>query len=150
MDLGICCNTLISIAPRNYLPVPSISYLALFQSASYACAVGPVLCGDLYGCWVVGALEPEYDSCDLSECISRFRLFTFLIIQTIPANAIKQATPRTAPTAAPTTVVVLFEPEGGDAVTVDVTVAVVAASVELESLEMVEVPGTKLLMKRPR
>jgi hypothetical protein len=70
------------------------------------------------------------------------RLFNLLIIQINPTNAIKQATPRTAPTAAPTTVVVLLEFESldGVAVTVDVTVAVAS----------VEVPGITLLIKRPR
>lgn len=101
----------------------------------------------------MGALEPEYDSCDLSTCISFFRLLTFLIIQMRPASAIIQATPRTAPTAAPTTVVV-FESESldGVAVTVDVTVAVAAASasVEFESSDVVEVPGMTLLMNCPR
>ena len=93
----------------------------------------------------MGALEVEYDSCDLSICISFFRLLTFLIIQIRPANAIMQATPRTAPTAAPTTVVV-SESLDGAAVTVDVTVAVAAASVEFESSDVVEVPGITLLM----
>jgi hypothetical protein len=100
----------------------------------------------------MGAFEPEYDSCDLSDPISFFRLFTFLIIQSSPTKAITHATPRTAPTAAPTTVVV-FESESldGDAVTVDVTVVVVAESVEFESPEVVvEVPGITLLIKRPR
>ena len=97
----------------------------------------------------MGALEPEYDSCDLSVCISFFKLLTFLIIQIKPANAIIQATPKIAPTAAPTTVVV-FESLDGVAVTVDVTVAVAAASVEFEESEVVEVPGTTLLMNFPR
>jgi hypothetical protein len=96
-----------------------------------------------------GALAPEleYDSCDPSDFISLFRLLTFRIIQIMPPNAIMQATPRTAPTAAPTTVVV-FESLDGVAVTVDVTVAV--APVEFESPDVVEVPGTTLLMNRPR
>lgn len=92
----------------------------------------------------MGALELEYDSCDLSDCISFFRLFTLLIIQIRPANATIQATPRTAPTAAPTTVVVLPESLDGVAVTVDVTVVVAAALVEFESSE-VEVPGITLM-----
>ena len=96
----------------------------------------------------MGALE--YDSDDLRFCISFFRLFTFLIIQIRPAKAIIQATPRTAPTAAPTTVVVLLESLDEVAVTVDVTVAVAAASVEFESSEEVEVPGIALLMNCPR
>lgn len=97
----------------------------------------------------MGAL---YDSCDLSNPISFFRLFTFLIIQRSPTNAITQATPRTAPTAAPTTVVVFVsESLDGVAVTVDVTVAVVVASVEFESPEVVvEVPGITLLISFPR
>lgn len=97
-------------------------------------------------------LELEYGSCDCMACISFFKVLTFLIIQSNPASAIMQATPRTAPTAAPTTVVVLVEFGSLDevAVTVAVTVDVVVASVEFESLEMVEVPGITLSMKRPR
>jgi hypothetical protein len=94
----------------------------------------------------MGALV--YDSCDLSDCISLLRLFTLLIIQINPTNAIKQATPRTAPTAAPTTVVVLLDPESLDGVAV--TVAVMVASVEFESPEVVEVLGIALSIKRPR
>ena len=99
----------------------------------------------------MGALELEYDSCDRRDCISLFKFLTFLVIQSRPVNAIMQATPRTAPTAAPTTVVV-FESESldGVAVTVDVTVAVAAVSVEFESSEVVEVPGITLLMNCPR
>ena len=97
----------------------------------------------------MGALEVEYDSCDLSICISFFRLLTFLIIQIRPANAIMQATPNPAPTAAPTTVVV-SESLDGVAVTVDVNVAVAAALVEFESSDVVEVPGITLLMNCPR
>lgn len=89
----------------------------------------------------------EYGSCDRMACISFFKVLTFLIIQSNPASAIMQATPRTAPTAAPTTVVVSLD---GVAVMVDVTVAVVAASVEFEPFEVVEVPGITLSMKRPR
>lgn len=80
-------------------------------------------------------------------CISFLKILTFLTIQSNPASAIIQATPRTVPTAAPTTVVVLLD---GDVVMVDVTIAVVAALVESESLEVVEVPGITLSMKRPR
>lgn len=99
----------------------------------------------------MGAVEPEYDSCDLSICISFFKLLTFFIIHIRPASAIMQATPRTAPTAAPTTVVVFgSESLDGVAVTVDVTVAVAAASVEFESSDVAEVPGITLLMNCPR
>lgn len=89
----------------------------------------------------------EYGSCDRMACISLLRVLTFLIIQSNPVSAIMQATPRTVPTAAPTTVVVLLD---GVAVMVDVTVAVVAASVEFEPFEVVEVLGITLSMKRPR
>jgi hypothetical protein len=100
-------------------------------------------------------LELEYGSCDCMACISFFKVLTFLIIQINPASAIMQTTPRTAPTTAPTTVVVLDEFASLDevAVMVVVTVDVVAASVEFESFEMVEVvevPGITLSMKCPR
>lgn len=134
--------------------MPSISYLPLFQSASYACSVGASLIGASYGCWVIGPveLELEYGSCDRIACISFFKVLTFLIIQSNPASAIMQATPSTAPTAAPTTVEVLLESDHLDevAVVVDVTVTVVVASVAFESFEVVVAPGITLSMKRPR
>lgn len=105
--------------------------------------------GALYGCSAMGVVELglEYSSRDCMVWISFFKLLTFLIIQRNPASAIMQATPRTAPTVAPTTVVILFE---GLAVMVDVLVDVVVVVDEFESFEVAEVPGYTLSLKRPR
>lgn len=62
-----------------------------------------------------------------------------------------QATPKTAPTAAPTTVVVLLESDSADAVVVIVVVAVVVAfvSVVFVLFEVADEPGMTPSMKRP-
>lgn len=62
-----------------------------------------------------------------------------------------QATPKTAPTAAPTTVVVLLESDSADAVVVIVVVAVVVAfvSVVFVLFEVTDEPGMTPSMKRP-
>ena len=106
--------------------------------------------GALYGCWVMGAvkLELEYGSRDCIACNSVFKVLTFFIIQSNPASAMMQATPRTAPTTAPTMVVALVELGSLDVVAV--MVDVVAALVEFDSFEVVKVPGITLSMKRPR
>jgi hypothetical protein len=127
---------------ESYFTVLSISCLALFQSASYVGTTG------WYGCRVDMAVPDAkvVFSCS-SARIAFLIMLIFLIVQNSIAKAMARAIPSTAPTAAPTTVA-----EGDtavakvDAAAVTVVVAVVFVLVEADEA----VPGTVLLMKRPR